>query len=736
MQKVILYIQPQLRTTTTAQDYVRVDLMEEELITLTQVIQDVRNIDKVFTDYSRTFNLPASKTNNKIFKWWYNPDVEGFDNQIMCNARIELNHFAFKDGKIRLEEVVLKKGEPSMYKVTFFGNTLSLTDLMGEDQLDNLIWLNNFNFTATDANVKAGLNAGLNITVDSVSYPDAVIYPLLAHSQQYMYDSTGNFDNQGNISYNTSGQDASYYNRRGVLPEDLKPAILVKHIIKAIEEQYSITFKTSEFFDSASVTNFYMWLHRDKGKIVAPSQKLVYPETFTCTSGACSHFTSSAPPIGPATQNGLYTFSGNQTNGFEDGYVFQAQITAAGGYTTTEYTIEIVNNINDQVVATLEDVTGNNNLSVAFGYNSTNPISLTDSFALCINIKSSSSFQFGAVIVCTHYTWNTSTLVYDTYTANFTSSSSTMPVSQDIVITNQIPKIKVIDFLNGLFKMFNLTAYLNFDGEVVVQTLDNYYAAGDTLDITEYVKTDQHTIGETIPYTEIDFEYAEAKSILAEQFFLLNNKKFGELQYISDASKNSTYKLEAPFEHMLFERLQDLNTTGTAAYTEAQYGLFTNQENEPSIGQPLLFYGIYQTSITKTINFVESTRPETGMPTAGTQTQITNYWMPHNASALGSVSTAPTYNLNYGSEINSYTLTDYGGNNNSLFQTYYDNYITRIFNKKTRIFKYGAILPLKVILQLTLNDKIVIGTRDFTINKMTIKLQSGETSLELLNEPT
>ena len=79
MQKVILYIQPQLRNTTTSQDFVRVDLMEEELIELTQVIQDARDIEKIFTDYSRTFNLPASKTNNKIFKHWYNPDIDGFD---------------------------------------------------------------------------------------------------------------------------------------------------------------------------------------------------------------------------------------------------------------------------------------------------------------------------------------------------------------------------------------------------------------------------------------------------------------------------------------------------------------------------------------------------------------------------------------------------------------------------------------------------------------------------------
>ena len=146
MQKVILYIQPKLRNTTTDQDYIRVDLMEEELIEITQVIQDIRDISKIFTDYSRTFNLPASKTNNKIFKHWYNPDIEGFDNQIFSNARIELNHLHFKFGKIKLEEAVLKHGEISMYKVTFFGNTLTLTDTIKDDKLQNLIWLNNFSF--------------------------------------------------------------------------------------------------------------------------------------------------------------------------------------------------------------------------------------------------------------------------------------------------------------------------------------------------------------------------------------------------------------------------------------------------------------------------------------------------------------------------------------------------------------------------------------------------------------
>ena len=229
MQKVVLYIQPQLRETSAIQDFARVDLMEEDLITLTQVIQDVQDIDKLFTDFSKTFNLPASKTNNKIFEHWYNPDIIGFDANIFCNARIELNQLHFRFGKIQLNEVVLKEGEPSLYKVTFFGDTVKFKNEINENQLSDLVWLNNFNHNADSDYVKAALENGKDITVDGVTYTNAIIYPLIAHSQSYIYDNTNNDSNGLNISYTNSANRT----QRGVVPEDLKPAIPIKNIIKA-----------------------------------------------------------------------------------------------------------------------------------------------------------------------------------------------------------------------------------------------------------------------------------------------------------------------------------------------------------------------------------------------------------------------------------------------------------------------------------------------------------------------
>tara|TARA_R100000951_G_scaffold588_2_gene2327 strand:+ start:21 stop:2240 length:2220 start_codon:yes stop_codon:yes gene_type:complete len=739
MQKVILYIQPQLRNTTTTQDFVRVDLMEEELIELTQVIQDVNDIEKIFTDYSRTFNLPASKTNNKIFKHWYNPDIDGFDSSVFCSSRIELNHLHFRFGKIQLNEVVMKFGEPSMYKATFFGETTTFKNAINEDELSDLVWLNEFNHSATTTNVKDGLENGLNFTVDSVAYNDAIIYPLIAHSQSYIYDGTNNMDTGLNISTHSS-----QHQRRGVVTEDLKPAVTVKNIIKAIEEQYNITFKTGEFLDSAAMNNLYLWLHREKGKMATAGTWIGNSDFYTCSGSNCTELTDTAGFTGYFTLNtGVYKWNSN-LGPDTDVTTITFEVTPASGFTSVEYSLEIVRANNWQSFAKVENKSGTSSVTLTIGGANGLDVASLVSFNPNGNdfvgrLMTESSIQFQSKFTITRdFSFNNfdGTVLSFNWSATFTSNSTTLsPQDKLVVVTEQMPKLKIKDFLNGLFRQFNLTAYVDFNNEIVVKTLDNYYTGGDTQDITQFIKTDEHTVCDVIPFSEVYFEYSEPKSILAEQFQLLNNQKYGELNYVTDVSKKSIYQIKLPFEHMLFERLQD-KTSG--ALTTVQVGSFLDTNLSPNIGQPLMFYGIYQNNVATSINFLDSTRPETygALCPTGTNSSLDDYWIPSACNELGTSTTPPTYNLNFGSEINTYTLTDYAGNNNSLFQTYYENYIVRVFNKRTRIFKFSAVLPLKVLLTLTLDDLIVVGTRAYTINKMSTKLQSGETSFELLNEPT
>ena len=59
----------------------QVELYKDESISLTQSIQDIKDISKVFTDYTKTFNVPASKENNKIFKHFYNFHIRSYNSK-------------------------------------------------------------------------------------------------------------------------------------------------------------------------------------------------------------------------------------------------------------------------------------------------------------------------------------------------------------------------------------------------------------------------------------------------------------------------------------------------------------------------------------------------------------------------------------------------------------------------------------------------------------------------------
>ena len=61
MQKLQLYI------TGT-----RMDMFKDESVSMTQSIQNVKDIAKIFTEFTKTFTLPASPVNNKLFKHYYN----------------------------------------------------------------------------------------------------------------------------------------------------------------------------------------------------------------------------------------------------------------------------------------------------------------------------------------------------------------------------------------------------------------------------------------------------------------------------------------------------------------------------------------------------------------------------------------------------------------------------------------------------------------------------------------
>ena len=78
----------------------RIDLFQDEKISVKSSVQDIADISKVFTDFSQTFSIPASDENNDILGFYYNNDLGEFNANIRVAARIEIDNTPFREGKM------------------------------------------------------------------------------------------------------------------------------------------------------------------------------------------------------------------------------------------------------------------------------------------------------------------------------------------------------------------------------------------------------------------------------------------------------------------------------------------------------------------------------------------------------------------------------------------------------------------------------------------------------------
>ena len=154
----------------------RLELFQDENISITSSIQNVNDISKVFTDYSQSFTVPATPNNNKIFAHWYENSIDdGFNANKRYDAEIEINTVPFRKGRIELQSANRDKGNITHYSLVFYGSLKSLTDKFGEDKLIDLTNLNDLiQFTYSNTNV---VNSVVNPNTLDVAFPLFIMNP-------------------------------------------------------------------------------------------------------------------------------------------------------------------------------------------------------------------------------------------------------------------------------------------------------------------------------------------------------------------------------------------------------------------------------------------------------------------------------------------------------------------------------------------------------------------------------
>ena len=680
--QVAIFIETALAQTEL--EFSRLELFNDEKITVSSTIQNISDISKIFTDFSQGFTIPCSTINNAIFQHFYQNDVDAtIDYQNRYNAYIEIDTVLFRRGKIQLEKTNLKNGQADSYSVTFYGAGVSLKDFFNEDKLSQL------NYSTLDHNY-TNTEVYNRVTIDSTVTDYNVRYPLITSNRVWQFGSsyplpTANLPNW--YEYPTNNDNNINHVNGEIVYTELFPAVRVASIFSLIQSQYGITFNglflQSDLFKKA----FLFFKNKDN---------------FTLTS-------SSAIPIDLTASSGtLATAFNTTTNSF----------TAINSSNYNDYTHLLGFNVTAISVATTYYI----DVYLNGVFNSAHTGSTTSSninqFNIIANPESTMTFKLRADVVTTltlNFTYqrsyvdtNSNAVINETGNSNNATATTTGLTN----LQSLAPDLKIVDFVSGICKEFNMTVYSNTKNVFTFDPIPYWYSKGAVVDITKYTDITSIEIERMKLYKSIEFKYQDSECML--------NKYFLESPLNADAHgygntkigwnyDGGEYKVESPFENLLH------NNFGN----KLQVGYCLNKELAPYIPKPVLLYMNKKATLTSGHIHWDGQATITGYVPFGQDSEI-----------LFETGLIPL-TLNFGEEISSFYLVN---NPNTIYALYYRDYLVNLYNPKNRLVKVKTILPVSLLTNLQLNDRLIIRDKRYLINEMQSDLTTGDVDFTLIND--
>jgi hypothetical protein len=663
------------------------DLFSDETIEVNSTIQNIQDISKTFTDFSQSFTIPTSARNNAIWEYFYENAVNSSINyQERLDGYIEIDMTFFRRGKIQMEKSQLKNGQPNSYTITFYGDVTTLKDLVGEDLLSDLDYTTvNHDYTFTEV-----FNRIRTTTVDY-----DVSYPLITSNRIWEYLSTAPVANVPNwlVPFLGSTSNDIHTNSGAIDYRELFPALRVKTIFDIIGLQYGVTFNGA-FLTDPKFTQAYIW-YKNKNDFEFSGQ----PQQLDLDTIISSYI--------PTYPLNLYVDSSlNQiTTPFFNGatwmnHVITLDVTSVSSPTTT-YWIDTYRNgalfSTTQGIGTA--IYGLANVPNVQGLNDVWEFYIRSNFPLTFD----SEIQY-------EVTYITSVNPIPT-TEYIRYSNITLNLSAFTDLAQLAPQMKVQDFISGILKQFNLTCYGSGVNEYTIIPLDDWYSTGAIIDITEFTDKTEIGIDRVKLYKKIGFAFEQSNSLMNKAYFEQGLKEYGntEYQYPYDGGE---FTIKVPFENLLFNQFFDSGTP-----TGLQVGYSLDQAYAPYIPKPCLLYKYGSVNIADHIHF-----------TNGISLFQTNDYMMFGQDLTDN---GINYSTNFAPETSSYWLFPI---QQSIFATYYFPYLTNLFNPKNRLTTVKTNLPVGILTNLRLNDRLIIRDKRYLINEMKTNLVTGESTFQLLND--
>ena len=715
------------------------DMFGDEPVQITSKLSDIEKLSNVFNDYSNSFTVPATPNNNAIFKHYYDWNIDsGFNANISVVAYLEIDSLPFKLGRIQLESVAVKDHRPSTYKITFFGSLKQLADLFGDDTIDRLDYtkdifgnetktlttLSQFDYDYTGPNF-------LN-TINNPSFMDGnIITPLIGYADRdWNYGTNDSTDISG-------GPESS----GAILDTEVRPAIRIANILYGIEAKYGISF-TRDFFGKAVFNNLFMWMNGAKEYTFGEDE--LVPDILDAFTGDNDGSVVVDGNVVAITHR-KYTTPGPEPGSPSPGrFIAIWQWDIYPDNTSIEYDAHIVYGGGDAMdtpagtkVKSFYSQTGaksfNYTLEAQYGLfpdpdgTGINTSMRTDSFYLILVPSQTMLFdmQVNAKYI---RILSGATTEY----AYIISTPNTQTLLVQVHMDENIPKMKVIDFLQGIMKMFKLIIRPISETSFYIDTLNGYYSRGNILNISEYVDNTEVVIERPLIYKTLKFLYQKTDNVAGKKFRELNDPSkdevgYGDLRSIySSIDSKEELKVELPFENMMFERLVvETPSVNAGQLTNISIGQSSKLDADGTTlsaneSKPILFFN-NGLSVSSDYPFKVNFKG-----------QVDEVDYPY---IIGNTNDAMLYqvtdSINFGSEIDPWHLLQV---DSSLYLNYWKDWINTIYSLKQRKFTYMANLPSRFAQELSLNDRIIINDSRFKINDFTLDIPTGKTKLTLFND--
>ena len=527
MRKVSIYIEE----TRESNNYSELELFKDEEININLSVQNVKDISKVFTDFTQSFTVPASSVNNSLLRHYYENavdlDLAEWDNRLRINAYIEINRIPFRNGKIEIEKANIVKGRVESYTITFYGNLVNLKELIGDALLSELD-LSNISNPYSYSDVKERV---FNYTTDY-----DVRYPLITSDRIWTYGDSTSTDvsiNGGAINYT-----------------ELFPAVKVAKILESIENTYGVTF-SGLFLTDKRFTDLFLWCKNSESKSnTLQNQKI----DFFSKSGDTNVFNLDL-------NTDIISIRGASLTNLNR-LVLNLGVVSISS-TTIPFTVEVYDK--DVLLKTITR-TGAASFNVIEEW-----ITSTTEKDISLRVRSDATIDIQFSLDYKLFEWfDGTTQIAEQESADAKQLSVTNTVDLSLLM----PEIKVTDFLSGVLNQFNLTLTPTSYNSFQLEPLEWWYQKGAVVDITNYVDESSVDIKKVPLYKRLSFEHEQSQSVLNRGFLAENRVEYGDFSR-SFSYNGDEFSIKLPFENLLFQKFTGTDLAVAYSLKEKDYTTYT-----------------------------------------------------------------------------------------------------------------------------------------------------------------